>query len=397
MNRIFCAIITILSILFSVGCNPKTDNVIRSASISGRLLYSTDGTPLKGGIIVRASDGKTFISDETGSFTINATSGDSLRFSYIGTIAKTLLVSSDNTLITVTLDPYVPGYDEKVVRVKSMYPEMETMLKTFVQGKDARIGIAVIINGTDTVSVNGMEEFPMLSVYKFPQALAVADYSDRHGISPDDTISIYAGDLKPDSWSPMRDKYGSRAITLPLSEIMEYSIEQSDNNACDVLFRLIGGPVYADSLMKSLGYTEIHILNTEEEMHADPHLCYANRTTPLQMAALFDNFYRHGMWHESPIHEAIGTMMIRCSTGNRRLPCPLVASNTVIGHKTGTGDMNSQGRIIGVNDAGYVFLPDDQGYAIAVFIADSGYDMQETERLVADISEIVFKSLKAII
>ncbi|MDE5795715.1 MAG: class A beta-lactamase-related serine hydrolase, partial [Muribaculaceae bacterium] len=65
--------------------------------------------------------------------------------------------------------------------------------------------------------------------------------------------------------------------------------------------------------------------------------------------------------------------------------------NARIGHKTGTGDKNAQGRIIAVNDAGYIFLPNRDGYAIAVFISDSGYGMVETEQIIADISEIVFK------
>ncbi len=47
-----------------------------------------------------------------------------------------------------------------------------------------------------------------------------------------------------------------------------------------------------------------------------------------------------------------------------------------------------------VNDAGYIYLPDNTGYAIAVFIADSAYDMNETSKIIADISEIVFLSLK---
>lgn len=86
-------------------------------------------------------------------------------------------------------------------------------------------------------------------------------------------------------------------------------------------------------------------------------------------------------------------MMMQCSTGNNRLPLPLMPTNAMIGHKTGTGDKNSQGRVIGVNDAGYVFLPNRQGYAIAVFVADSAYGMPENEKIIADISEIVFKSL----
>ena len=98
----------------------------------------------------------------------------------------------------------------------------------------------MIINGTDTVSVNGRRDFPMLSVYKFPQAIAVADYCFRHNIALTDTIRIAADELKPDTWSPMRDKYGREDISLPLSEVLAYSVQQSDNNACDVLFRLIG-------------------------------------------------------------------------------------------------------------------------------------------------------------
>ena len=45
------------------------------------------------------------------------------------------------------------------------------------------------------------------------------------------------------------------------------------------------------------------------------------------------------------------------------------------------------------DDAGYVFLPDGRGYAVAVFIADSACGMEETERMIADISDIIFQTL----
>lgn len=288
---------------------------------------------------------------------------------------------------------YFIDHSGNEVRRERRYAQIEEPLETYVRAQDARIGVAVIIDGTDTVSVNGHRDFPMLSVYKFPQAIAVADYCSGHNISLSDSIRISASEMKPDTWSPMREKYGRKDMVLPLSEILAYSVQQSDNNACDVLFRLIGGPQVADSLMKKLGYDGIHILNTEDEMHTDPYLCYANRATPLQMATLLDRFYRQCMQHDTPILEYVGDMMIHCATGNNRLPLPLMTTNAEIGHKTGTGDVNSQGRIIGVNDAGYIFLPNKRGYSIAVFIADSGYGMAETEKMIADISEIVFKSL----
>lgn len=394
MNKFLCSTIFLSLIMIAMGCKSQSVRHVHDrVKISGRLLYSPDGSPLWGGVINRASDGNAFMTDDSGNFVIEAQPGDSLHFSFVGTIGKTIPVAAEDSTMTVLLDPYVPGHDEYVVRQESLYPEMEVSLKTYVHDKDARIGVAVIINGKDTVSVKGKRDFPMLSVYKFPQALAVADYCHKHNISLNDTIRISADDLNPDTWSPMRDKYGRKDISLPLSEILAYSVQQSDNNACDVLFRLIGGPQVADSLMKCFGYDEIHILNTEDEMHRDPYLCYANRATPLQMAALFDRFYRQEMRHDTRILEAVGAMMMQCATGNNRLPQPLMPTNAMIGHKTGTGGVNSQGRISGVNDAGYVFLPNKQGYAIAVFIADSGYSMQETEKMIADISEIVFKSL----
>ncbi|MDE7237914.1 MAG: class A beta-lactamase, partial [Paramuribaculum sp.] len=65
-----------------------------------------------------------------------------------------------------------------------------------------------------------------------------------------------------------------------------------------------------------------------------------------------------------------------------------------IGQKTGNVDKDSRGHIMAINDAGYIFLPDKAGYSIAVFVADSAYDMAETSKIIADISEIVYNSLK---
>lgn len=268
-------------------------------------------------------------------------------------------------------------------------------LESYISAKDARIGIAVIVNGKDTISVNGSRDFPMMSVFKFPQALAVADYCMKNGIGLADSIAIKADEIKENTWSPMRMKYGVRDIGLPVSELIDYSLRQSDNNACDILFRVIGGAAVADSLMKSTGFNGIVIESTEDDMHRDPYLCYLNRSTPLEMARLFDRFYREGMYNDSPFHCYIGTCMLSCQTGLGRLPAPLLSAGVAIGHKTGTGDRNQQGRIMAINDAGYVFLPDGNGYSIAVFVADSVYDIEDTESIIAGISDIVFRSFKS--
>ncbi len=71
-----------------------------------------------------------------------------------------------------------------------------------------------------------------------------------------------------------------------------------------------------------------------------------------------------------------------------------MATNAVIGHKTGTAFKLPGGRIMAVNDAGYVHLPNGHRYSIAVFIENPGYDMEQTETLIAEISQIISPNIK---
>ncbi len=294
-----------------------------------------------------------------------------------------------------------PGRSREQGAQSGRLAPLEDSLNKYIEGKDARIGIAVILDGKDTVAVNGGRDFPMLSVYKFPQAIAVADFCRKNGMTADSGIDISAAEILPDTWSPMREKYGVRDLRLPLSELLAFSLQQSDNNACDILFRLIGGPAVADSVMKAEGFPEIVVGSTEKEMHDDIYLSYQNRSTPVGMARLFDAFFRGNKIWGGPasktenecwrsVIRTISQLSFDCETGINRLPAPLVQTEARIAHKTGTGDRNSQGRIIGVNDAGYISLPDGRGYAIAVFIADSAYSQEVTEQIIGDISSIVY-------
>ena len=70
---------------------------------------------------------------------------------------------------------------------------------------------------------------------------------------------------------------------------------------------------------------------------------------------------------------------------------PLADKGVVIGHKTGTGDLNAKGQQIGCNDIGFVLLPDGRTYSIAVFVKDSEESFAENSKIIADISRIVYE------
>lgn len=269
---------------------------------------------------------------------------------------------------------------------------MENELRDYVKGKMCDFGIAVIVDGHEEVSVNGSRKYPMLSVYKFPQAVAVIDYCIRKHMSVSDSVDIMAEELKENTYSPMLWRYGKKNLRLPLSELLEYSVGQSDNNACDILFRIIGGTKVSDDYIKSLGIREIEIKYTEDEMHSDVNRCYDNSSTPMAMAR-FTELFDSTLCHCSDEMDFLSDIMEKCQTGTDRLPAPFGGTAVVCGHKTGTGDKNGKGEIIGINDVGYVYLPDGRRYVIAVFIRDSHYDMATTSRFIGDISKIVYKNI----
>ena len=281
------------------------------------------------------------------------------------------------------------------VTVKAGQKELEKQLQEAIVNKKAQVGIAVIINGKDTVTINNNCRYPMMSVFKLHQALAVADYCQKNGISLDTPVYIRQADLKPDTYSPLRDKYPEGNISLSIKELLEYTLLLSDNNACDILFAQAGDTKASDNYIRSLGLRDFSIKVTENEMHQNESTCYENWSTPLETARLIELLLTKELFNKES-QEFIKRTMISCETGKDRLPLPLMVTNAIIGHKTGTGDRNSKGLLIGTNDVGFVYLPNGQRYTIAVFIKDSEESEKATSEIIADISRIVYQYMGCI-
>lgn len=274
------------------------------------------------------------------------------------------------------------------------HEQMAKELNEYVNGKpDALIGVAVITDHDDVVTVNGNDEFPMMSVMKFPLALAVAKWLECNEMSIDDSIAIKADELNENTYSPMLKKYGRNDMSISIRETLEWSLTESDNNACDILIKLTGGTDSTMSLLREMGLADgISICASEEDMYRNNELSYLNRSTPLAMARLFERFDKE-LRNSNESFAQIASMLEKCRTGSDRLAKPLADSHATIGHKTGTGFVKPDGRLMALNDCGYIHLPDNTNYYIAVFVADSGYDAETTSKIIADISEIVYNNL----
>lgn len=257
---------------------------------------------------------------------------------------------------------------------------------------DAKVGVAVMINDTDTLTVNNYDKYPMMSVFKFHQALAVCHFLQKKGMPLDSVINISKKELREDTYSPLRDRFPEGNIRISLSELMEYTLQLSDNNACDILFNRILSVKDTDKYIRSLGIDDFSIEMDENDMHENLTNCYSNWTTPMAAVRLI-NLFLEGGAVSGEYYDFIKRTMTECTTGIGRLPYPLKNTGAVIGHKTGTGDNNSDGRYIGINDIGFIDLPNGDRYLIAVFVKDSAEDYETTERIIAEISSIVYKNV----
>lgn len=262
-------------------------------------------------------------------------------------------------------------------------------LNEVINSTDAKVGIAVKNFETDEIIlINGEECLPMQSVFKFPLAMAILGLVDKGKFSLEQEIFISKSDLLPETYSPLRDKYPEGNVKIPLSEILKYTVSLSDNNGCDILFRLLGGVEKADNFIKSLGIIGLNIIANEEEMHKDWSLQYKNCSSPLAMLNLLENFFqRKNLSKENS--DFLWKIMTETFTGPKRLK-GLLPEGTIVTHKTGTSGANEEGLNSATNDVGIITLPNGKHYAIVVFVSDSKNEIDFLENVMAKISKIIW-------
>lgn len=267
--------------------------------------------------------------------------------------------------------------------------QLRTQIKQVIAHKKADVGVSVYgIESKDTITVNGNKHYPMQSVFKFHIAMAVLNQVDKGKLSLSQKIHIKKSELLPNTWSPIRDAHPNGNVDLPLSEIIKYTVAQSDNNGCDILMRLIGGPKPINDYIHSLGVKDVAIQANEEEMHKEWDVQFLNWSTPKAITELLTTFYTKKVLSKTSFNFLWKTM-VETSTGTNRLKGQL-PKGTIVGHKTGTSDTNKQGVTSAINDVGIVKLPNGKHYAIAVFVCNTQENEATNDKIISDISKLVW-------
>lgn len=268
-------------------------------------------------------------------------------------------------------------------------------LSAIVSEYDGEIGVALIVNGKDTVAVNNENIYPLMSVFKVHQALAICEDFDRKGISLDTLLTINRDKLDPNTWSPMLKEHTETVFTLSVKDLLHYTLSMSDNNASNLMFRKLVGVAQTDSLIATLIPREsFQIAYTEHEMLAAHDKAYANCTSPLGAAELMNRLFTDSIVSETK-QSFIKKTLEECITGRDRITAGVPQeADITIAHKTGSGYRTVTGRLAAHNDVAFITLPNGVRYSLAVFVKDFNGNEAQASEAITRISDAVYSVLE---
>lgn len=260
-------------------------------------------------------------------------------------------------------------------------------LAALTQAHTGIVGVSLkCLEDNDTLTLNNGHRYPMQSTYKFPLALFVLHKVDKGELKLDQKIHITKQDLH-DTWSPLRDKYPNGNIDITIGELLDYTVSKSDNNTCDILFKLVGGTEPANQYIHSLGIDDISIVATEHEMTKKWNIQYTNWTIPTAMTDLLNGLY-HGKYLSATSTAFLMKLMTESANSDKRIK-GLLPAGTVVAHKTGTSG-NKKGMTAAINDLGIISMPNGKHLAIAIYVSNTIDESNEAEHVIAEIARAVY-------
>lgn len=268
---------------------------------------------------------------------------------------------------------------------------LRNKIEQIVSEKNAVVGVSIIgNNGKDTLSLNGDKQFPMQSVFKFHIALAVLSEIDKGNLSLGQIIEIPKEELWKGFWSPLRDE-NPNGGRFTIEKLIQYTVSQSDNTACDVLITLIGTPKTVEEYIRKSGIEEVQIRFNEEEVQAKWENMFQNWTTPNAASETLRLFFenKNNLLSRSS-YDFFWETNKETTTAKGRIRGQL-PEETIVAHKTGSSGTNKETGITGaVNNIGIVFLPDGTYFIISVFVTDSKEDSKTNDKIIADIAKATY-------
>lgn len=267
--------------------------------------------------------------------------------------------------------------------------KLQERIKHIIDTAGGKIGVGV--KGIDFKAgfvVNGDRGYPMQSVFKFPLALAILHQVDQGKLNLYQKFHIPKEKLDVHTWSPMLKDFPDQDIDMTVADLLGYAVTKSDNNACDFLYGVAGGPAAVNKYLHDQGVKGISIVYTEGEMEKEWSIQYKNWCKPTAMLQLLQLLHDQKLLSKRS-NEFLVRIMTEVPGWTQRITA-LLPSGTPLVHKTGSSGINKQGILAATNDVGIVTLPNGKHLAIVVFASDYKGPIKRGEHIIAVISREIW-------
>ncbi len=268
--------------------------------------------------------------------------------------------------------------------------ELRKELNQIIAKNNATVGVSIQgIESKDTLSINGNMKMPMMSVFKFHIALAVLNDVDKGKLSLNQKFYVKKENLKDETWSPIREEFPNGNMDLTLDQLLRYTVSHSDNNGCDILLELIGGPEIVQKFINKVSIKDFVIKMNEDQMRTWENL-YINTTTPIATTDLLDKFYK-GKVLKKATTKYLYQLMIECSRGITWMKAGL-PEGTELAHRTGISGTNENNLRAAMNDVGIIKLPNGKHLILSIYLKNITESREDTEKIIAEITKATWKN-----
>jgi len=276
-----------------------------------------------------------------------------------------------------------------ILVAQSPQTALEKRIRYIIDTSGGKIGVGVAgVDFKGGFVINGNSKYPMQSVFKFPLGLAILHEVDKGKLALDQKFHIPKEKLNKHTWSPMLKDLPNQDIDMSLRELLTYAVSKSDNNACDFLYAVAGGPGVVNTYIHSLGVKNISIVYTEGEMAKAWPRQYKDWCKPAAMLQLLQLTYDQKILSK-PNNDFLLKIMRELPGWDKRITA-LLPPETELIHKTGSSGVNAQGMLAATNDVGIVTLPNGKHLAIVVFVSDYKGPLQRGSHIIAAISKEIW-------
>ncbi len=268
--------------------------------------------------------------------------------------------------------------------------DVSKIIERVTEGKKADVGVAFATS--DFNWQNKIRKYPLLSVFKLHVAIAVLNKADKGHISLKKKIRIQKEDMKPELYSPMLQKYGHGQYDISLRELLYYMVAESDNNACDILIKWLGGIKNVENFTHQIGLEQTEITVDEASMNRNINLQYANKA-PLAEIMLLLHLIDGGKLFSADSQRELADIMGKTTTGADKIK-KYLPSEVSVRHKTGSSSRLKNGVKIADNDVA-IIQAGTVKYYLTVMVTDSYESDKTNAEIIAQISAEIYRKLQA--